>query len=351
MYMPRSLPQTPGADAPRTVDHPAPDSERWPAAGTCYSPGVQWDDLRVFLAVAQAGSLRRAARALGVGQPTVIRHVRELEHSLGSRLFERTPDGHRLTRAGESLLPMAQGMADAATAIDRRRIAFADHAGGVVRVAAEEWVARFLAPHVAGLAGTDPDLTVELVETHNEPDLDRRQADLFLRHGLSARGHLVRVGLGTIAAAIYGTRALVDKNKAARTEARWRGCPWVAYDAPHEYFRSMAWLMRHLGEHRPRVRANRFSLQLEAIRAGAGLGILPCFVGDADATLVRLTAPIEELGADYWLLVHPDLKNVPRVRRLMEWIRATFKEARPALQGAGKRLSPVVQSPHAPRHR
>jgi DNA-binding transcriptional LysR family regulator len=228
---------------------------------------------------------------------------------------------------------MAQSMADAATAIDRRRIAFADHAGGVVRVAGEEWVARFLAPPLARLTDTDPDLTVELVETHNEPDLDRRQADLFIRHGLPARGHLVRVGLGTIAAAIYGNAALVERNPAARSDARWHGCAWVAYDAPHEYFGSMAWLMRHLGDHRPRVRANRFSLQLEAIRAGAGLGILPCFVGDADPSLVRLTAPIDELGADYSLLVHPDLRNVPRVRLLIDWIRSTFKAARPALQG------------------
>ena len=91
--------------------------------------------------------------------------------------------------------------------------------------------------------------------------------------------------------------------------------------------------MRHLGDHRPRVRANRFSLQLEAIRSGAGLGILPCFVGDKDPDLVRLTAPIAELGADYWLLVHPDLKNVPRVRLVMDWIRSTFKESRSALQG------------------
>ena len=294
---------------------------------------MQWDDLRVFLAVAQAGSLRRAARALGFGQPTVIRHLRQLEQSLATRLFERTPDGHRLTKWGQHLLPMAQSMADAATAIDRRRMAFGNDAGGVVRVAAGEWVARFLAPHLADLAGAHRDLTVELDETHMEPDLDRREADLFIRHGLPARGHLVRVGLGTIAAAIYGATRLVEAQPATRTDARWRACPWVAYDAPHEYFRTMAWLMEHLGDQQPRVRASRFSLQVEAIRAGAGLGVLPCFVGDADPALVRLTAPIAELSADYWLLVHPDLKSVPRVRLLSAWIRAAFKEGKPALQG------------------
>jgi DNA-binding transcriptional LysR family regulator len=297
---------------------------------------VQWDDLRVFLAIAQAGSLRRAARVLGFGQPTVIRHLRQLEQSLGTRLFERTPDGHRLTKGGQHLMPMAQSMAEAATAIDRRRMAFGDDGGGVVRVSAGEWPARFLSPRLGSLSARYADLTVELVETHTEPDLDRREADLWIKHGLPARNHLVRVGLGTIAAAVYGATSLVDAQPTARTEARWRTCPWVAYDAPHEYFRSMAFLMGHLGDRRPRVRANRFTLQLDAIRAGAGLGILPCFVGDSDPTLVRLTAPLSELSDNYWLLVHPDLKTVPRVRLLIDWVRGAFKNEKSVLQGGRK---------------
>jgi DNA-binding transcriptional LysR family regulator len=300
---------------------------------------VQWDDLRVFLAIAQAGSLRRAARALGFGQPTVIRHLRQLEQSLGTQLFERTPDGHRLTKGGQHLMPMAQSMADAATAIDRRRMAFDDDGGAVVRVCAGEWPARFLAPRLASLSRTHKDLTVELAETHSEPDLDRREADLLIQHGLPARGHLVRVALGTIDAAIYGATSLVESQPTTRTEARWRSCAWVAYDAPHEYFRSMAFLMGHLGDRRPQVRASRFSLQLEAIRAGAGLGILPCFVGDPDPALVRLTAPLAELSDSYWLLVHPDLKTVPRVRLLIDWIRAAFKEEKSLLQGLRKEAS------------
>ena len=129
-----------------------------------------------------------------------------------------------------------------------------------------------------------------------------------------------------MAAAIYGAKDLVEAQPAARTDARWRSCPWVAYDAPHEYFRTMAWLAERIGDRRPRMRASRFALQLEAIRAGAGLGILPCFVGDADLALVRLTAPVADLAADQWLLVHPDLKGVARVRLTMEWIRVTFRE-------------------------
>ena len=294
---------------------------------------MHWDDLRVFLAVAQAGSLRRAARALRIGQPTIGRHVRELERSIGARLFERSPDGHRLTREGQDLLPMAQSMADAATAIDRRRAAFAGDAGGNVRVVAGEWVARFLAPRLAGLASAHDDLSVTLAESHLEPDLERREADVYIRHGLPARGRLLRTALGTMMPAIYGARAFVSAHPDATSERRWRRCAWVAYDAPHEYFRSMAWLAERLGDRAPRVRASRISLQLEAIRAGAGLGLLPCFVGDADSTLVRVMPPIADLEADYWLLVHPDLRSVPRVRRVMDGIREAFKVNRAMLVG------------------
>jgi DNA-binding transcriptional LysR family regulator len=315
------------------LDHPAPDWERVGRKRCCYTAGVQWDDLRVFLAVAQTGSLRRAARALHLGQPTVVRHVRQLEAALRARLFERSPDGHRLTRWGQDLLPLAQNMADTATAIDRRGATFAEEAGGLVRVMAHEWAARFLAPRLAALAEAHPDLTVELAETHVEPDLARREADLFVRHGLPSRGQLVRVALRSAAIAVYGTAELAAAHAAARTEARWRECPWVAYDTPHEYFRSMAWLAERMGERRPRVRANRVSLQLEAVRTGAGLGLLPSFVGDAEPTLAQLSAPIADLAIDYWLLYHPDLKTVTRVRRVGEWIRAAFRAARPELQG------------------
>ena len=228
---------------------------------------------------------------------------------------------------------MAQSMADTATAIDRRGATFGEEAGGLVRVAGHEWAARFLAPRLAALAEAQPDLTVELAETHLEPDLGRREADLFIRHGLPSRGQLIRVALGTMATAVYGTAELAAAHATARTDARWRDCPWVAYDTPHEYFLSMSWLAERVGDRRPRVRANRVALQLEAVRAGAGLGLLPCFVGDAEPALERLSAPIADLAIDCWLLYHPDLRTVGRVRRVSEWIRTAFREARPELQG------------------
>src|SRR6185503_7210812 len=214
---------------------------------------------------------------------------------------------------------------DAAAAVDRRQ-PFTDPSTGGVRVAAGEWSARFLAPRLGALAEAQADLVVELLETNVPPDLGRREADVFIRHGLPARGHLVSVRLGVMAAAIYGSAPLVAAQPAARTEARWQACPWVAYDTPREYFGSMAWLAGRLAGRRPRVRASQFSLQLEAIRAGSGLGILPCFIGDADPGLVRVSAPIEDLAHEFWLLVRPDLKTAPRVRAVIEWTRSIFRQ-------------------------
>jgi DNA-binding transcriptional LysR family regulator len=120
---------------------------------------MEWDDLWVFIAVGQAGSLRKAAGALRLGQPTIGRPFHQLELSVGARLFERSANGHRLTREGQKLLPMAQGMADAAAAIDRRRAALGGDVRSAVRIVASEWAAWFLAPRLSALADPHGDLS------------------------------------------------------------------------------------------------------------------------------------------------------------------------------------------------
>jgi DNA-binding transcriptional LysR family regulator len=121
---------------------------------------MQWDDLRIFLAVAQPGSLRKAARVLRVGQPTIGRHLHQLELSVGARLFERSANGDGLTREGRELLRMAQGMPDAAAAIDRCRAALGSDVRSAARIVAGEWAARFLAPRLSALADPYIDLSV-----------------------------------------------------------------------------------------------------------------------------------------------------------------------------------------------
>jgi DNA-binding transcriptional LysR family regulator len=296
---------------------------------------MEWSDIRVFLAVARGGSLRAAARELALTQPTVLRRLRTLEAALDVLLFERTPDGHRLTDAGRDLMPLAESMAETAAAIDRRRAAYAEDTAGVVKIYAGEWGAAFLAERMGDFARNNPAIILELSETHSDPDLARREADLMVRHGLPERGDLLAVGLGTMQGTLYAARDYADATPESLDERRWKACNFVSFDAPHEYFSTMAWLTGKLGERSAQVRASRIHLQHAAIRAGAGIGILPCFLGDIDERLVRVApAPVPALAADLWLLVHPDLRHVPRIRTVIDWLQKEFRRCAPALAGA-----------------
>src|SRR3974390_3521345 len=132
------------------------------------SVSMDWDDVRVFLAVARHGSLRAAGRALGLSQPTIGRRLASFEATFGGpTLFDRLPEGLRLNAAGEALMPAAEQLEGAALALERRRAAGSPTLSGTVRVSVGEWAASFLARHLTGASGTalPPGITLELVET------------------------------------------------------------------------------------------------------------------------------------------------------------------------------------------
>src|SRR5213076_1016995 len=171
-----------------------------------------WDDVRVFLAVARNGSLRAAGRALGLSQPTIGRRLSGFEASFGGpALFDRLPEGLRLNAAGESLVEAAERLERAALALERRRAAASPALSGTVRVSVGEWAAGFLARHLSGGSAADlaPGITLELVETPEMANLARRDADLALRHGhaIPRTGNLYLTKVGEIGCAVYRHRA------------------------------------------------------------------------------------------------------------------------------------------------
>ena len=286
---------------------------------------MDWDDVRVFLAVARYGSLRAAGRALGLSQPTIGRRLAFFEATFGGpTLFDRLPEGLRLNAAGEALMPAAQQLESAALALERRRAAGSPALSGTVRVSVGEWAASFLAaaladPSARALAG----ITLELVESRETANLARREADLAVRHHPPQSGNLYVSKLGTFACAVYRRR---------RTE----GHAWVTYTEEQAHYPSARWVQERLRETGADValRASDMPMQLAAIRAGAGQGVLPCFAADGDPMLERVTAPLPEIAAEYWVIVHRDLRRALCVRAVIDWIRGLFAEHRDALAGA-----------------
>src|ERR1700674_701133 len=171
---------------------------------------MDWNDVRVFLAVAREGSMRAAGRALGLSQPTIARRLAAFEATFGgSALFDRLPEGLRLNAAGDALMPVAEELESAALALERRRAAASPALSGTVRVSVGEWGGGFLARHLdqSGETGLPPTLTLELVESWETANLARRDADLALRHGVPEGGNLYVSKVGVIACAVYRRRA------------------------------------------------------------------------------------------------------------------------------------------------
>jgi DNA-binding transcriptional LysR family regulator len=303
---------------------------------------LDWDDLRVFLAVAREGNLSAAARALRVSQPTVGRRLRMLEASLQARLFDRLPDGFVPTQAGAELVPLAEAMEHTADTVSRRQASFADSVRGTVRLSIGEVMAQFVTDHVAELRERLPEVEIELSVAHIYANLSRREADLLLRECLPDNPGLVARGLGRFAFAVYCGRSYLDAHPAARHETgRFRDCQWVGFDEDHSYFMGQRWLLERLDGGVPAIRVNDAMVLHDAVRKGAGLGVLPCFAADADPMLVRLTPPLPEATSAQYALMHRDLKRSPSVRAVLDALVDIFKREAPRLEGrtAQERLS------------
>jgi len=296
-----------------------------PAPSRCGA--MDWDDVRVFLAVVREGSMRAAGRALGLSQPTIARRLAAFEAaSDGPTLFDRLPEGLHLNAAGEQLVPAAEGIESAVLTLERRRAAASPVLSGTVRVSTGECAAGFLARCLSGQTTTalPSGITLELVdELRHTVNLMRRQADMALRHEPPEGGDFYISKAGTFACAVY-------RRRGADAGA------WVTYTEEQAHYAPARWVQGQLEETGKPValRASSMLMHLEAIRAGTGRGVLPCYVGDGHPLLERLTPTIPEIAAEYWIIVHRDLRRSACVRAVIDWIKAVFAEQRDVLAGA-----------------
>jgi DNA-binding transcriptional LysR family regulator len=295
---------------------------------------LDWEDLRLFLAVARAGTLSGAARTVRVSQPTLGRRVRRLEAAYGQDLFQRRPEGFALTTAGTALLADAEAMDEAAARLALRRAGADPAPAGTVRIASGEWMARFLARSAPELQRELPDIELELVAAQQYANLSRREADVAIRNQVPDTGALYVRQLKGFAYALYGSRDYIARHPAAASESRYKDCRWIGFDDSLSYMPTARWLAAQCDGRPPALRCSRAMLIMDGVRAGAGLGVLPCMAADADPTLQRVTPPIGELsGQPLYLVVHREMRGVPRIRAAASAIVALLARHRPLLDG------------------
>lgn len=302
-----------------------------------------WDNLRVFLALAEEGNLTAAARRLRVSHPTISRRIKALEEELGTRLFDRLPDRFQPTEQALELLHDVKEMERASLSIDRRSAGLSGSHLGTVRISVDETMAEFLGRHLTELTANHRCIEFEIAIAHISANLSRREADLLIRHHVPDLASVVGRKLATFAFALYGTAELAARTDGSRSTLV--ELPWVGFDDEHQYMPGQRWQAALLGNGRPAVRTNNGVMLANAIRGGNGVGVLPCFIGDADPALVRVTPVIEDAATDQWMLVHSDLRKVPRVRIVMDALVQLFKAHRAEIEGTATTLADEPERP------
>lgn len=279
---------------------------------------VDWNDLRYLLAVARAGTLAGAARRLAVDQTTVARRLAAAEAALGARLFDRAEGRLHPTEAGRAALVRAAEVEQAVEALERG-VAGSDAAvAGIVRVTAVPILANhLLVPALPRLLDAHPGLRLELIADPRNLHLSRREADIALRLARPAQGTALARRAGRVDYAVY-----------ARRDAGAASLPWVAYEDGSSHLPPARWIAEADGGGAARLRVNDAETILQAVRAGIGRSLLPCFVGDRDPALRRAEGGAVLLSREAWLLVHPEIRSHARIRAVLAWIETLLPACR-----------------------
>ena len=308
---------------------------------------LEWDHLRVVLAVHRGGSMQSAAQLLDVDRATVLRRLDALEARLGARLFDRRRDGCVLTRAGLEIIATVEGIEQAMTALEHRVHGDDRRAEGVVTATVPEFFAvKVLVPALPRLRAAHPGLTIEMRVGHGFLNLARGEADIALRNRRPEHNSLVSRRVGTVAIGLYASRGYAEARGLPRGDD-YAGHDLVLFDESLAGMPGAAWLEARIAGARIAMRSNEILPLLAAARAGAGIACLPAIAAFGEPDLVPVAPGI--IGRpDIFLITHRDLRRRARVRIAFDFIVRLCTEQAAALAGTAVATAFARHQPEQP---
>jgi len=293
---------------------------------------LEWDDLKSFLAIARHGNLSAAARGLKVTQTTMGRRLEALHARAGATLLQKTPTGFVLTAAGERVLANVERMEAEALSVERAITGEDARIAGEVRITTvETFGARVLTPLLKPLLDAQPDLCIELITDTRALSLSRREADVALRLANFEQHEAVVRRVGDMAFGLYASRSYIA---AAGHPDLGSGAPGHRVVALQEDLAllpeasRLAQLTR--GAH-VTLRSNSRDAQLQAVLAGYGLAMLPCYLARDAEDLVEIEPDSARVVRGIWLGVHRDTRHTPRIRLVLDSVIEGLKRLGPEL--------------------
>jgi DNA-binding transcriptional LysR family regulator len=289
---------------------------------------MDWNDIKIYLALVRAGSVRRAAAKLGLSHSTVARRIDAFEKRLGVRLFERSTGGYAVTPAGEDMLVVAEQIENEIHGLERRIVGQDQRLSGDIRVTMVDiFATHLLMPHLTEFTQTYPNIDLEVVIAYEPLDMSKREADVALRLTDKPPEHLIGKRLVTLHSAAYVSVEYMKQHD-LNADASVR---WIGYGRHGDY---PAWVRESDYPHVPAKGIfDSLLLQLEATKAGMGIGMLPCFLGDAEPMLQRLPPAVANPTHDLWLLTHTEMRTTARLRVFSEFIANAIIGHRELIEG------------------
>jgi DNA-binding transcriptional LysR family regulator len=288
---------------------------------------LNWDDLRFFLRATQAKTLAGAARSLGVEHTTVGRRLSALERSLGAALVLRGPEGLSLTHLGEGVLPLALALERDLQAI----VELASRQIERVRLAVPSGFTNFFTPRIAALRETHPRLSLELLSGARMVDLKLGEADLAVRVGRVDDEELIARKLGVVGWSLYASSDYLERHPAHADPTDLSGHEIIGYGVGLSSVSAAKWLDDHAAGATVVLRSS--AGMLEATVSGVGLALLPCYLGDFEACLVRLT-PAVLATRNVSLVYRREARLAGPVRAVIDFVVEAMREHELRLGGA-----------------
>lgn len=279
-----------------------------------------WDDLRIFLAVAHAGRIAAAARALGIDTTTVGRRLQRLEAAIGQPLFESIGGERRLSEAGQQLLHHAETI-DAAILSATEGERGSGVAGHVRLSVAEGLATHVLAPRLHAFQAAHPRIRLDLITASGFLDPSKREADIAVMLARPRNRQLIATRLADYKLRLYATPAHLAAHGTPATRAALERHVLIGYVPEHIHAPELDYLSEVHDGLVARLRSTSINVQHAMLRSGAGIGILPDFVAAHDPALVPVL-PDLVLTRAFWFVTHADGQAAPRIQAVAQWLRA-----------------------------
>lgn len=288
--------------------------------------------MRIFLAVARTAQIARAAKTLRMDATTVGRRLRRLETARSEILFEQHADGQRLTAAGGRLLVIAEEVEHQIARLSPQDDT-PGHLSGLVRVSVSEGFGTwFIAGHLGRLSAAHPAVSVDLVASSGFLSPSKRETDVAILLARPRKGPLVTRKLTDYGLRVYASCDYLSEHGPISAPADLTEHVLIGYIPDFIYAPELHYLEEVAPGLQPKLRSSSINAQYRLVRSGAGIGVLPCFIGSADPTLKAILPQIH-IKRSFWIATHRDTRNLPQIRHFVDWLLTLTTEHKDLLSG------------------